>query len=85
MSYSLTHTESSHLISRFTQITARESYLLAIQPEMKIGPNRWHIMMYDYAQKMISRLQPGESVVIAWQDSLNPEEDDEKYTVSRVP
>jgi hypothetical protein len=67
-----------------TNLTPALAYKAAMKPEMRVGPNRWHVMMWDYANSKMQALGPGESVDIAWQHATpNPEDEVTRITITR--
>ena len=67
-------------------LTIEEAYQAAMRPDMKVGPNRWHVMMPYYARDQIAALAFGQSIDVAWQDpSPNPEEEVIRISIMRQP
>ena len=65
-------------------LDVKAAYQAAMRPEMKVGPNRWHVMMYYYAKTQLEGLAPGQCIDIAWQDpSPNPEEEVVRISIMR--
>jgi len=65
-------------------LSVKDAYQAAMRPEMKVGPNRWHVMMYYYAKTQLEGLAPGQCIDIAWQDpSPNPEEEVVRISIMR--
>jgi len=84
MSFTLNRTLDGIPQPSLSNLTPADAYKAAMKPEMRVGPNRWHVMMWDYALTKMQALQPGESVDIAWQDATpNPEDTVERITITR--
>ena len=65
-------------------LDVKAAYQAAMRPEMKVGPNRWHVMMYYHAKTQLEGLAPGQCIDIAWQDpSPNPEEEVVRISIMR--
>ena len=84
MSFTLNRTINGMPQTPLINLTPAEAYKAAIKPEMRIGPNRWHVMLWDYARTKMLELKPGESLDIAWQhETPNPEDEVERITLVR--
>jgi len=84
MSFTMQSTIDGVAQPALTNLTPIEAYKAAMKPEMRVGPNRWHVMMWPYALSQMQALGPGESVDIAWQHATpNPEDEVERITITR--
>ena len=86
MLYTVITTVTGKPPSYVYDLSLDKAYTVAMRPEMRQAPkidqppNRWHVMLYDYAKSKILALEPEESVAVAY-ETPGPNPDD---SVTRI-
>lgn len=70
MLFSVNSYKRGVIIQMIGQLEVENAYRLAMQDRARYTKegSKWHIMMWEEAQRQMKAILPGQSVLVAWED-----------------